>query len=177
MGPLGSPADDDAGAGAGLLGYTLTSLARLTPATISATFTHQQRQETVSLTVPAGPAPLRAFPFANTATTTPTPFFAPSPRFVGLLTTLVQAHALGWDASLVPPAAPATASASTSTLVRTFGEVLGYGAGVEGSEGSMEAVHLYKELGGRELLMRRRILDGGATTWEPRCAWSFLFLL
>ncbi|KAJ7165324.1 AAA domain-containing protein [Mycena filopes] len=167
LGPLGSPADDDAGAGAGLLGYTLTSLARLTPTTISATFTHPQRQEAVSLTVPAGPAPLRAFPFASTATKTPTPFFAPSPRFVGLLTTLVQAHALGWDASLVPPAAPATASASTSTLVRTFGEVLGYGPGVEGSEGGMEAVHLYKELGGRELLMRRRILDGGATTWEP----------
>ena len=26
---------------------------------------------------------------------------------------------------------------------------------------------MYKELGGRELLMRRKIEDGGATTWEP----------
>ena len=26
---------------------------------------------------------------------------------------------------------------------------------------------MYKELGGRELLMRRRIEDGGATSWEP----------
>ncbi|KAJ7787350.1 hypothetical protein B0H14DRAFT_2203295, partial [Mycena olivaceomarginata] len=39
-----------------------------------------------------------------------------------------------------------------------------------------EAVHMYKELGGRELFMRRRILDGGATEWEPsaiiEAAWA-----
>ena len=26
---------------------------------------------------------------------------------------------------------------------------------------------MYKELGGRELVMRRKIEDGGATSWEP----------
>ncbi|EEB86915.1 hypothetical protein MPER_15966, partial [Moniliophthora perniciosa FA553] len=31
----------------------------------------------------------------------------------------------------------------------------------------MEVVHMYKEMGGRELVMRRKILEGGATTWEP----------
>ncbi|KAF7342156.1 von Willebrand factor A domain-containing protein 8 [Mycena venus] len=136
LGALGSPVsfddegDDREGEGAGLLGYTLTRI--------------------VSLIVPAGPAPLRSFPFTFSSS----PSFTPSPRFVGLLTTLVQAHALSWDVSLVPPAAPATASSSTSTLVRVFGE----------------------ELGGRELLMRRRILDGGATAWEPsaivEAAWA-----
>ncbi|KAH9160345.1 hypothetical protein EDB89DRAFT_2081954 [Lactarius sanguifluus] len=89
-----------------------------------------------------------------------TPDFVPSARFVGLLTSCLQAHALGWDISLVPPAQPATAIASTSLLVQVFGGVLGY---------VREAVHVYKELGGRELLMRRVVGEGGATSWEPRC--------
>ncbi|KAJ6597514.1 AAA domain-containing protein [Mycena vulgaris] len=152
LGPLGSPAASD-GDAAGLLGYTLASITRLTPTTATTAFAHPSLP-TRTLPVAAGPAPMRAFPFSALA-----PFSA-SDRFVGLLTSFVQAHALGWDVSLVPPAAPATASASTSTLVRVFGEVLGYAPGAE-------VVHMYKELGGRELLMRRRILDGGATAWEP----------
>ncbi|KAJ7616381.1 AAA domain-containing protein [Mycena polygramma] len=162
LGPLGSPASDAEDDGAGLLGYTLARIKRLTQTTATAFFSHASLP-TVSLAVAAGPAPLRPFPFGAD-----TPF-TPSPRFVALLTSFVQAHALGWDVSLVPPAAPATASASTSTLVRAFGDVLGYAD-------HAEAVHMYKELGGRELLMRRRILDGGATTWEPsaivEAAWA-----
>jgi hypothetical protein len=42
-------------------------------------------------------------------------------------------------------------------LVRVFGELLGY---------EREVIHLYKEIGGRELIMRRKIEDDGATTWE-----------
>jgi hypothetical protein len=71
----------------------------------------------------------------------------------------LQAHALGWDISVLPPALPSTASSSTSTLIKVFGQVLGY---------ENEVIHLYKEIGGRELVMRRKIQDGGATTWEPR---------
>ncbi|KAJ7768600.1 AAA domain-containing protein, partial [Mycena maculata] len=160
LGALGSPAAPDGDAG--LLGYTLAGITRLTPTTASARFTHAHLPAR-DITVPAGPGALRPFPFSALAP------FAASERFVGLLTSLVQTHALGWDVSLVPPAAPATASASTSTLVRAFGEVLGYAEGAE-------AVHMYKELGGRELLMRRRILDGGATAWEPsaivEAAWA-----
>jgi hypothetical protein len=161
LGELGSPATADTDDASGLLGYTLARIARVTPTTATALFTHPSLPA-VSLTVPAGPASFRPFPFSAD-----TPF-SPSPRFVGLLTSFIQAHALGWDISLVPPPAPATASTSTSTLVRAFGEILGY-AGKEGNAGNAEAVHMYKELGGRELLMRRRILEGGATTWEPRC--------
>ncbi|KAJ7481878.1 AAA domain-containing protein [Mycena latifolia] len=161
LGPLGSPGVSD-GDGAGLLGYTLASITRLTSTTATAAFAHAHLPA-LALSIPAGPAPLRGFPFS-----TPAPFTA-SARFVGLLTSFVQAHALGWDVSLVPPAAPATASSSTSTLVRAFAEVLGYAPGAE-------VVHMYKELGGRELLMRRQILDGGATTWEPsaivEAAWA-----
>ncbi|KAJ7230837.1 AAA domain-containing protein [Mycena haematopus] len=185
LGALGSPVsstDDDAvdgdgdGEGAGLLGYALARIMRLTPTSATAVFTHPAASlPDVSLTVPAGPAPLRPFPFSPPSSSTPhspppSLPFTPSPRFVGLLTALVQAHALGWDVSLVPPAAPATASSSTSTLLRVFGEVLGYAGG------NTEAVHMYKELGGRELFMRRRILDGGATAWEPsaivEAAWA-----
>ncbi|KAJ7173000.1 AAA domain-containing protein [Mycena crocata] len=161
IGTLGSPAASD-GDAAGLLGYTLAGITRLTSSSATAVFAHAILPSR-SLTVPAGPAPLHAFPFSALAP------FAASDRFVGLLTSLLQAHALGWDVSLVPPAAPATASASTSTLVRVFGEVLGYAPG-------SEVVHMYKELGGRELLMRRQILEGGATAWEPsaivEAAWA-----
>ncbi|KAJ6481917.1 AAA domain-containing protein [Mycena sanguinolenta] len=179
LGALGSPVsaeDDGADQVAGLLGYTLARITRLTPTSATAVFTHPAASLLdVSLTVPAGPASLQPFPLSSSSSSSSqshssSPPFTPSPRFVGLLTALVQAHALGWDASLVPPAAPATASSSTSTLVRVFGEVLGY-AGA-----NAEAVHMYKELGGRELLMRRRILNGGATAWEPsaivEAAWA-----
>ncbi|KAJ7050407.1 AAA domain-containing protein [Mycena amicta] len=148
LGALASPNVSD---GTGLLGYILSSITRLSPTTASATFTHTTLSSQ-TLTVPAGPADLLPFPLPPTLPLTV------SDRFLGLLTSLVQAHALGWDISLIPPAMPATASSSTSTLVRIFGEILAYNA---------EVVHLYKELGGRELFMRRRILDGGATTWEP----------
>ncbi|KAJ7443890.1 AAA domain-containing protein [Mycena galericulata] len=157
LGALGSPSEGD-GDAAGLLGYSLARITRHTPTTATSLFTHPDRPER-TLTVPAGPGAFRTFPFSPLAP------FAASRRFVGLLTALVQAHSLGWDVSLVPPSAPATASASTSTLVCAFAEVLGY-AGADAGVG-VEAVHVYKELGGRELLMRRRVLDGGATAWEP----------
>ncbi|KAJ7121114.1 AAA domain-containing protein [Mycena epipterygia] len=163
IGALGSPAASDEDTAAGLLGYTLASIVRDTPSTATAHFTHASLPAR-ALSVPAGPAPLRAFPFSPGRLG-----FRASDRFVGLLTSIVQAHALGRDVSLVPPAAPATASSSTGTLVRVFAEVLGYAPGAE-------VVHMYKELGGRELLMRRRILDGGATAWEPsalvEAAWA-----
>jgi von Willebrand factor A domain-containing protein 8 len=78
-----------------------------------------------------------------------------------LLTCFLQAHALGWDISFISPALLSTASSSTSTLVKVFGQILGY---------ETEAVHMYKELGGRELTRRRKIEVSGATTWEPRAA-------
>ncbi|KAJ6624725.1 AAA domain-containing protein [Mycena sp. CBHHK59/15] len=152
LGALGSPVTSD-GDDAGLLGYTLTGIERLAPSTVRVSFAHAHLAPR-ALIVPAGPAPLRPFPFVAASVLE----FCATDRFMGLLACFLQAHALGWDISLVPPALPATASTSTSTLVRVFGQVLGY---------ESEVVHMYKELGGRELLMRRRILEGGATMWEP----------
>ncbi|KXN92823.1 von Willebrand factor A domain-containing protein 8 [Leucoagaricus sp. SymC.cos] len=77
---------------------------------------------------------------------------------MGLLTSFMQAHAFGWDVSLIPPTILPSALTSTSTLVRVFSRLLGYDS---------EMLHMYKELGGCELLMRRKIEDGGATSWEP----------
>jgi hypothetical protein len=51
-------------------------------------------------------------------------------------------------------------------LVQLFGSMLGY---------MREVVHVYKEFWGRELLMRRVVRDGGATSWEPRYVHSSLF--
>ncbi|KAI0752632.1 AAA domain-containing protein [Daedaleopsis nitida] len=121
--------------------------------TASITFDSPSGKE-VMVRVPAGPQDYLAFPFANPEFLG----FVPSTRFMGLLTSLLQVHALGWDISYAPPALPSTASCSTTTLVRIFAAVLGY---------ELEDVHMYKELGGRELIMRRKIEDGGATSWEP----------
>lgn len=161
LGPLAAPLatedPDNAETAAedvvGLLGYTVRSIARTGQHTVRIVFTALGGADEVALEAPAGEGPLQPFPLEET------PDFVPSARFVGLLTSCLQAHTLGWDISLIPPAQPATASGSTSLLVQVFGSVLGY---------VREAVHVYKELGGRELLMRRVVGEGGATSWEPR---------
>lgn len=139
----------------GLLGYQVQAIERVDDTTARITFAPPtEGQAPVVLNVPAGPRQLRPFPFNEGKME-----FNPTPRFMGLLTCFFQAHALGWDISLIPPALPSTASSSTTTLVKVFGQLLGY---------DTETLHIYKELGGRELVMRRRIKDGGATSWEPR---------
>ncbi|TBU30306.1 AAA domain-containing protein [Dichomitus squalens] len=155
LGELGSPnltgTEDDAG----LLGYRLARIDRVDDHTARVQFDHPSLNNKVEVDVPAGPQEYLSFPFANPEFLS----FVPSTRFMGLLTSLLQVHALGFDISYAPPALPSTASCSTTTLVRTFAAVLGY---------ELEDVHMYKELGGRELVMRRKIeADGGATTWEP----------
>ena len=151
LGILGSPSLDDSGEHSGLLGYLATKIERLDGRTASITFSRDNMS--VTLDVAAGPNLLRTFPLSEDLK-----FFATG-RFLGLLTVFLQVHALGWDISYIPPVLPSTASCSTSTLIRVFGEVLGY-------EG--DAIHMYKELGGRELFMRREIENGGVTSWKPR---------
>ncbi|KAI0643818.1 AAA domain-containing protein [Trametes meyenii] len=153
LGPLGNPnlsGDED---DAGLLGYRLTRIEQVDDGSARVLF-DAPSGDTVAHVVPAGPRPYLAFPFTNPEMLG----FVPSARFMGLLSSLLQAHALGWDVSYVPPALPSTASCSTSLLVRTFSDMLGY---------ELEDVHMYKELGGRELIMRRKVAEGGATSWEP----------
>ncbi|KAF9485607.1 hypothetical protein BDN70DRAFT_847463 [Pholiota conissans] len=152
LGELGAPSMTSVNEEIGLFGYTVALIQRSSDTTAEITFKAPEGRQPVTLSVPAGPKQFRPFPFAGNLE------FNPTTRFLGLLTCFLQAHALGWDISLIPPALPSTASASTSTLVRIFGQVLGY---------DHEVIHMYKELGGRELIMRRKIEDGGATTWEP----------
>ncbi|KAI0327509.1 hypothetical protein GY45DRAFT_1355662 [Cubamyces sp. BRFM 1775] len=153
LGELGSPnlsgIEDDGG----LLGYRLARIEKVDDHTANVSF-DSPTGAMVTFTVSAGPHPYLQFPFAHPEMLE----FVPSARFMGLLTSLFQAHVLGWDISYVPPALPSTASCSTSILVRTFSAMLGY---------ELEDVHMYKELGGRELIMRRKVEEGGATSWEP----------
>lgn len=154
LGELGSPSISTVDEQIGLFGYRITAVERADVSAAKLTFTGTGHLAPIVVVVPAGPQPLRPFPFVESHLE-----FQATDRFIGLLTCFLQAHALGWDISLIPPALPSTASTSTSTLVRAFGQVLGY---------DTEVVHMYKELGGRELLMRRQIQDGGATAWQPR---------
>jgi len=150
----------------GLLGYVIGAIDRVGERTARVTFSHSlQALSPVSVNVPAGPNTLFPFPFPSDTSRLG---FIPSPRFMGQLTCLLQAHALGWDISFLPPAVPAaTASTSTGTLVRVFGQLLGYASGVAQVQ-KASVIHLYKEVGGREVMMRRKVDDNGATSWEPR---------
>lgn len=153
LGSLSAPSTTWVEEGFGLFGYAVDKIERKDERTATVTFLGPMGKPPVKVDVAAGARELRPFPF-----TAPIDFRA-SPRFLGSLTSLLQAHAINWDISLIPPASSSTASASTSTLIRVFGQILGY---------EQETLHMYKELGGRELVMRRDIADGGATTWQPR---------
>ena len=158
VGVLGSPAGSQEDAsedeeGVGLLGYKLVRIERSGERTTNLTFASPSGT-TLSMDVPPRPPPHHPLPIPEN----PDLGFLPTPRFVGLLTSMLQVHAVGYDMSLVPPSLPG-ASCSTSTLARVFARVLGYDA---------EEWGMYKELGGRELVMRRVVEQGGATRWEPR---------
>lgn len=155
LGPLGSPSLNGEDDESGLLAYRLAGIQRETERTICISFTSSGSSPPVDIVVPGGPRPLLEFPWKDPNSLD----FLVTGRFMGLLTCMLQAHAIGWDITYVPPVLPSTASCSTSLLVRTFGALLGY---------EVESVHMYKELGGRELIMRRKVDDGGATSWEPR---------
>ncbi|KAF5377791.1 hypothetical protein D9757_008075 [Collybiopsis confluens] len=165
---LGNPSETNLG----LWGYTLSSIRRLDETTARVYFVGPDATSVVSHVVPCGPKPFRAFPLKEATEE----ILLITPRFLGLLTMFLQAHAAGWDVSYIPPVLSSTASTSTSTLVRVFAEILGY---------DLETVHLYKELGGREIVMRRRVLANSSssassnvttTSWEPasliRGAWD-----
>ena len=110
--------------------------------------------DNVVVPVSAGSLPFSTFPPQSTVDLHITP------RFTHLLTSLFQLHALStFDISFVPMAPTVQASsASTSLLLSTFASILGY---------ELESLHLYKELGGRELWMRRVVGGtGGVTSWE-----------
>jgi len=149
IGALGSPRLDTPEDATGLLGYSVIAVERVDTKAVKITFVGPHGIQAV-VQAPAGPRPLQPSSLDSELA---------SPRFKGLLSSFLQAHALGWDISYIPPAMPSTASCSTSTLIAAFASLLGY---------EMETVHMYKELGGREMVMRRKIENDGSTTWEPR---------
>ena len=149
IGTLGNVQMDTPEDATGLLGYSVTAVERVDAKTAKITFAGPHGTQAI-VQAPAGPRPLQPSGLDSK--------FA-SPRFKGLLSTFLQVHALGWDISYIPPAIPSTASCSTSTLIATFASLLGY---------EVETIHMYKELGGREMVMRRKIENDGSTTWEPR---------
>ena len=149
LGPLGDPhllLD-----GAGLLGYRIQAIERVGDRSARVTFVAADGS-TVAHEVACGMRRLAPWPLVDA------PDRIASPRFMALLTTYVQLHALGLDVLVVPPVQRATASCSTTTLIHAFAELLGY---------EHETAHLFKELSGREVIMRRTLGEGGTTGWEP----------
>ncbi|GAA5826620.1 hypothetical protein JCM11251_002821 [Rhodosporidiobolus azoricus] len=140
----------------GVMGWRLEKVERVQAddRQAQATFSLPTSQE-VSVSVAAGSLPLATFPPESTSE------LHIAPRFLHLLTSLVQLHALqAFDIAFVPSSATAStaSSSSTSLVLTTFASLLGY---------PLNALHLYKELSGRELWMRRVAGGiGGVTGWE-----------
>ncbi|GAA5900077.1 hypothetical protein JCM6882_002608 [Rhodosporidiobolus microsporus] len=109
----------------------------------------------VVVPVAAGSLPFAPFPPPSA------PSLHVTPRFLHLLTSLFQLHSLqAFDIAFVPlsPTPSTSTSSSTSLVLTTFASLLGY---------PLSALHLYKELSGRELWMRRVVGGiGGVTGWE-----------
>ncbi|KAF8581136.1 hypothetical protein K439DRAFT_1517023 [Ramaria rubella] len=152
LGVLATPSTAGLQDGSGFFGYRAVSIERVDKRSAKVQFVGPGCSPVLILNVPAGPLPFASFPPKGTER------LLLSNRFYGILTCFLQSHALGWDISFIPPVLPSTATCSTSLLIKSFAEVLGY---------EMETIHLYKELGGREILMRRKIESSGATSWEP----------
>lgn len=146
-------------AGEGIWGWVLSSIERSGERTANVTFM-RGGVEKITIEVAAGPLPFASFPLNNSDSLLITP------RFEHLLTSLFQLHALkDFDISILPPSSSLQSSSSSTTiLISTFASLLGY---------ALETIHLYKELSGRELIMRRVVESGvgkagsGTTSWEP----------
>lgn len=158
LGPLNSPSEAGIADGNGLLSYRVIRIDRVDDITARVLFESTVDQRRVAVLTPAGPKPFVSFPLSPDWTGSADSVLLTN-RFHSSLVCLLQAHSLGWDISMVPPVQPATATCSTSLLVKALSDLLGY---------ETEDVYLYKELGGRELIMRREIEENGATSWMPR---------
>ncbi|GAA5867426.1 hypothetical protein JCM1840_002135 [Sporobolomyces johnsonii] len=142
-----------ASTGEGLFGWRLARVERVGDHQARLVFAREGCPD-VSVVAAAGPLDFALFPPESTRGLHITP------RFTHLLTALFQLHALSsFDISFVPSSPSLqSSSSSTSLVLSTFASILGY---------RLEVQHLYKELGGRELWMRRVVGGvGGVTSWE-----------
>ncbi|CEH18703.1 AAA ATPase containing von Willebrand factor type A (vWA) domain [Ceraceosorus bombacis] len=150
--------------GKGLLGYRVTGIVRAADDAADATFEQEQGRK-VTVRVPAGPLQLAPLPLVSNDKAAPNGLLF-TPRLAGVITSMLQLHAVGRDVILLPSALAAdkikgevspSSSSSTSTSIGLFASLLGY---------PHEGVHLYKDLGGGELIARRATTKDGSTTWE-----------
>lgn len=146
---------------AGLLGYEVVGIERVASSTARITFKHPTSGHISSFEAPCGPLPLSPVPQVSDVPDALGLLY--TPRLLSLLAVFLQLHALGRDIAVLPSAlgaatAGSQASGGVTTAIRVFGACLGY---------EVESVWLWKDIGGRELLMRRATTPDGGTSWEP----------
>lgn len=148
--------------GVGLLGYRILRSERPDPASheVSLLFEQIETGQVVKLRTPGGSLPL--VPVPSMGETTKEGILV-TPRMIAQLTLMLQLHAIGRDICLLPSSlagrhsVSGQASSSTSTSIGIFASILGY---------PLETLHLFKDISGQELLMRRATAADGSTTWE-----------
>ncbi len=156
---LGEQSEED---GIGLLGYRALAVERSDAGLVQVTFQQVETGHTVKLRAPGGHLPLRSVP--QLGETTPEGILI-SPRMLSQLTLMLQLHCMGRDVCLLPSALASKlnsniqtqSSSSTTTSINLFAACLGY---------QLESLHLFKDISGQELLMRRATTPDGGTTWE-----------
>lgn len=142
--------------GGGLFGYRLVRLDRLSPHRARAHYvsTRLSSDSTVECDVRCGSEPL--VPVSQLWIRLTSENFLLGARFEHIFNVMSQVHAIDADIVLLPMAG-AQPSASTALLIQCFSRVFGYGPQPR------ERIHLYREMTGKELVMRRTA-DGG---WTP----------
>lgn len=155
--------------GVGLLGYRIVRAERPDPASndVSLLFEQVGTGQLARLRTPGGTLPLVPVPALGETTKDG---IIMTPRMIAQLTVMLQLHAVGRDICLLPSSLAgrhspgvsrkgisAQASSSTSTSIGIFAAILGF---------PLETLHLFKDISGQELLMRRATAQDGSTTWE-----------
>ncbi|EGF99746.1 Hypothetical protein MELLADRAFT_94123 [Melampsora larici-populina 98AG31] len=146
--------------GGGLFGYKLVKVERINSYHARAHFESSRNysNQTVQCLVKCGSSPL--IPIIEVKSNLSTSGVVISSRFDHLFNLMAQIHTINLDFTLLPRPTE-QASSSTSFLIQTFSQVFGYGPKPE------ESIHLYREMTGKELVMRRTVDESNQTGWAP----------
>ncbi|KAH9809964.1 AAA domain-containing protein [Melampsora americana] len=149
--------------GGGLFGYKLVNLERISSYQARAHFESNRdySNQKVQCLIKCGSSTLIPLNQAKSNLLTPSGTqILISPRFEYLFNLMAQIHTIDSDLTLLPKPNE-QASASTTFLIQTFSQVFGYGPKPE------ESIHLYREMTGKELVMRRTVNEENQTGWAP----------
>lgn len=175
--------------GAGLMGYKVSTIERLSDNEARITFENTENGGKVSLKSACGKLPFANLPALSSASESVSitdqegiefdkdgrvPILI-TPRLMSMLSSMAQLHCLNRDICLLPSsfaigsgpnssAASSSSSIAQSSASSSTSTCISLLASLLGYP--LESVHLYKDISGQELIARRATSPDGSTTWE-----------